>query len=168
VKRGRVVTQGIVDFENGRQTLDLHPQFVKGLLTGFRRQGRDRSNPVPDIAGVIGEDPLVFDQHRRGWIARAVEEAPGHIPGEKDRENTADLLCLGFVDAKDPRMGVRTAKDGGVDHAGQIDVIGVTGLAGHLGDGFVARKRLAYDSEGFYDDALVLKAAFCTACTIFT
>ncbi len=160
--------EGILDFENGRQTLDLHPQFVKGLLTGFRRQGGNRGNPVPDIAGVIREDPLVFDQHRGGWIARAVEEVPGHIPGEKDRENTPNPLCLGFIDAKDPCMGVGTAKDGGVDHAGEIDVIGVTRLAGHLGDGFVARKRLAYHSEGFYDETLVARAAFWTAFTIFT
>ena len=65
-------------------------------------------------------------------------------------------------------MGVGTAKDGAVDHAGQIDVIRVPRLAGHLGDGFVARKRLAYHSEGFHGEILMARTAFWTAFTMFT
>ena len=65
-------------------------------------------------------------------------------------------------------MRMRTAKDGAVDHTGKINVIRVLRLTSHLSDGFVARKRLAYHSEGFYDETLVTRAAFWTAFTIFT
>ena len=83
MKKGRLLAKGILDLENGRQGFDLHPQFVKGLLTGFRRQGSNRGNPVPDIEGLIRQDSLVFDQDGRRRIARTVEEAArAHPRGE--------------------------------------------------------------------------------------
>ena len=86
---------------------------------------------------MIRQDPFVLNQEGRGWIPCAVERALGDILRKEDGKNATHLLCFGWIDVKDPRMGIRASKDGTIDHARQIEVVGIPRLTRDLGEGFM-------------------------------
>jgi hypothetical protein len=116
MKKGSLFFESIFDLKNCWKWLKLHDQSVEGFLAGFRSEGGNSSEPIPFIEGMIRQDLLVLNQKGRRWIPCTIERALGDILRKEDGKNAIHLLCFGWIDVKDPRMGIRASKDGTIDH----------------------------------------------------
>src|SRR5262245_51052561 len=83
----------------------------------------NRRHGIPDVAHrVIENEP---------WMGTtATRPLYLGIFGMRDCLYTGQFFCLRSIDADDFRMGVRTAQDARVKHAGKLNIAGVLCLAG--------------------------------------
>ena len=119
-------------------------------LAGLHRVDDDRQRLVVDLdglarvlgdVGVIGDDArdlltlethLVGGQHGLGVVGQRRhprQVAGGHHLAGEHQVHPGDLPRLAGVDPGDPRVRDRAAQDLHVQHAGQVNVVGVVALA---------------------------------------
>ena len=77
-------------------------------------------------AGHAAEPSRLFERHRAGQRADAVRLQVG---GGVDRRDAGQRVAAAGIDAGDCRSGVRAAQDDAVQHARQLDVVGVATVA---------------------------------------
>ena len=121
----RAGCERLVDRKHRRQRLVVDLDR-RGGLAGDLGIGRgDCRYHLADVAHLAARDHrLVLDDAAR---ARPVEIGAG-----EDRLDAGDRARRVHPIADDPRVGVRAGQERGVQHAGQLDVVGVLGATGRL------------------------------------
>ena len=167
-QRRKVVSQCCFDASRDRQVGVHHPdhlQCLHGYRFGLRRH---RADDVTDIAHSIECDHrLVLDvvAIKRHHVRRNV------IAGQHGAHAGHGARSAG-IDRHHARVRARTAQQLRMQHAGQVDVRAVEGLAAELGARIAARHRAADLLQGGRDAAHAAlpvrstRAASCTASMI--
>ena len=145
---GRVRLERLFDVEHGRQffqvELDFGDSLLGGLL-GFGHDGRDLLALVAHpIRGqhrlIVGLDP---DQAEDGI------DVLGNILVGEGPHKARHLFRFGKVDALDLGVVHRAANHLEMEHVGELSVVHIDGLAGHVAQAIATRNGLANDIQGF-------------------
>ena len=121
----------LLHVDDGRQDLELNlDQFQRTLGDGaaFGRHGRDAITHKPHL-GI--EQVGVVRRGLRPGLARGSVRDPGHILISEDGVHPFQFPGLTGVDSFDPRVRMGAGEDLAVKHAGQVNVVGEGGAAGH-------------------------------------
>ena len=177
--RQDLVLDRLLAVQHCRELLVVDVHELSGV-TGSSRTARHH-----DGDDVTGAGDVVDDDRRVGRRLLVGGDRPGvgdcalavlDVGAGDDRDDAGRLLGSGGVDAGDVRVRERAAHHGGVQHAGQHDVVGPPGptrdqplvllAAASLAD--LARRRLGALVDGGHDwaPAFVVAAACCTALTM--
>jgi hypothetical protein len=129
---------GLEDVRHHGQRFVLHPDALQGLPGHFRALRRHQRHRVPHVADLVGAEdgPVPVDQ--------PVAVLAGDVlPGE-DGVDAGERAGFGDVYPADVGVGDPGPQDGAVEHAGEGQVVGVAGGAGHFGDGVGAGEGTAH------------------------
>ncbi len=133
--------QGLVRVEMGLEdrVFDLDQlQRVDGRVLV---EGRDRGDGLADVAHLVhGERRLVLGPGQDAEFYR-------QIGADDDREHPGQRAGAAGVDGLDDRVRMRAAQQLRVQHARQLDVVGVDRRAGRLAEAVDLALRLANDRE---------------------
>jgi hypothetical protein len=129
VDEWRVVGQGLVEAEDGRQLLIVDLDQVDGLLRDIGVHRCDRGHRVTDEADLAHRQDrhVAEDRPELGLDVRS----RGHVLTREHGVDAWECLCRGRVDARDPRVRCRAPQELGVEHARDLDVDRVRDAAGH-------------------------------------
>ena len=131
--------------DRGQRVVDDH-EVLGGVHRLSERLGDDHRDRLADIADLLdGQNRVRSDQKRRAvaalerhlvWVRRhrPVRDRPQTVPYHIDAGQHRDhSRCAGGrpdIDAGDPRMRVRRAKQIGIGLARKVDVVGIVSGAG--------------------------------------
>ena len=142
---GRLRLQRCLEIGDRRQRLVLHDDIGRGVLGQVAALGNDQGHSLAAVADlVLGERHLgalvehdIVDRRRRDeqWPRTPVV---AEINGGVDGDHAGAPARLGGVNLDQPRMSVRAANEGGVQHLRQLDVVDEQRLAGEQTAVFVA------------------------------
>ena len=141
VDRRLVALQGLLGVEVGVQDLVLHVDQAEGAAGGVLVDGRDGGDLVPDEADLVDGERRLVGRPRDHAVAR------GQVRSGDHRMDPREVLRALRVDRDDARVGVGAAQRLRVQHARQLDVVGVDGRAGRLRVAVDLAVRLADDLE---------------------
>ncbi len=118
---------------DGGQHVEVDLDRLGGVARGLQRVGNDEGDRIADMAhGAVGQHRM-----RRGRHVRAVAVVQRHRTGQRadavglqlrrgiDRAHPRHRRRRGGIHPPHPRRRVRTAQDVSVQHARQLDVVGV-------------------------------------------
>ena len=118
VDQRRPVGQRLERVEDRRQLLVLHLDRLRGGARGRAGRRRHGGDDVADVARDVGQHALVLD------LAAVAAEVRDVVRCQHD-------AVVGAGDRQHARVRVRRAHEGGVQHAGPLDLARVALGAGH-------------------------------------
>ncbi len=126
VHEGRAGGEGVGFADDGRAGVVRHLRGLQAVLGSVRVAGHDDgqwlarvAHPVPGEYGHVGGDVL-----RAGAVQAGRDVAEVEVGGGERRDDARDLTHVVEVDGGDGGVGHGAADELGVQHAGQVDVVG--------------------------------------------
>ena len=141
--------QRLLDGHEGPERLVLHLDQLGRPLGRLLVGGGDGGDGIADHPDLLHAERLLVLGDRED-----AELHPRQVMAGDDRVDARQRLGPAGVDALDEGVGMRAPQQLGVGHAGQDQVVGVLGLAGHLGPGVDLGQRLPDDGEALLLHAL--------------
>ncbi len=162
------------EIDHRRQRLEIDLDIVERVFGNVAALGNDDGERLADVADLVpGErhlGALVEDRarNRRWWHQQGTMLPIGAvIIGRVDRDHAGTLFRARDVDALDPPMRDLAAQEGGVQHAGQFNVVDEQRLAGEKFPVLVALDRGAEKARRHGAAPAITFAAASIASTMF-
>ena len=143
MNQGRVLLDCIQHVKDRRQRLVIDLDQLQRILGGPMIRGRHRDDGIANVANSVHREDRLIAKRRT-----EVRIDPRHLrdigTGEH-RGDTGQRRGLGFVDAQNPRVRVRTSQHSNMEHSRHLDVADMQRPPGDFGVGVLAINRLPDD-----------------------
>ena len=147
VNQHRARLERVVNAEHRRQLFIIDFDQFERRFGGIDGQCRHRRHRIADMAHLLRRDDGLILEHRP--VKRLYAFVVQDIIARQHRHDTGNLLSLARVDARNPRMRIRTAENFPVHHSRHAHVRQVLRPSGHFG--FVIEPAIGFaDCSGFH------------------
>ena len=143
----------LLDRGDGGERLVLDAHGERRLPGGVLGRRRHRHHRVADEADALGAEGVLVLRHRQD------AEGDGEVFAGEEAEHSRHLLRGREVDAREPRVRHGRAHQAQKAHAGEEEVVGEFGDAGHLSPPVHATERLADEGGLALAGGLLRRAA---------
>ena len=156
----RVGVQRVAGVDDGGQRRVLDVDQRERVAGGVAGLGDDERDLLPLVAHLVGGEHRLHVVGERGHPGEA---ALGELLAGEHGAHERVRLGGQRVDGDDPGAGVRAAQHGGVQHAGQRDVVDEPAAAAHEPGVLFARHPTEAHSDSTHTGGLTHTAAVCVA-----